>query len=110
MSIHNFEYNFVEYREDGGYSTMIMKLIEPEIRKICKQDDYQVVGLTPDDLAQELRLELWKRIPRYQAETASIKTWAYRVLNDKIRNLKRDSARHKRMVQYFVSPLVEDEQ
>lgn len=82
---------------------MIMQALEPVIRSLCKQDKNQVPGYTHDDLAQELRLHLWRYIPKYNPVAAALNTWGYMVLNRKIKNLKRDSFRIKRRVQYCLN-------
>lgn len=103
MPIHNFEFTYLEYRQDGGYSTKIMQALEPIVKKLCKQDSNQVTGLTHEDLAQELRLHLWQYIPQYDPKMTSLNTWGYMVLNRKISNMKRDSFRLKRRIQYCIN-------
>lgn len=96
MPIHNFSFTYLEYRDDGGYSAKLMQILEEEIMKICRQDKYQVYGLTHEDLAQELRFHIWVKLPLYNPQKSSIKTWAYKVINNRIKNLKRDSNALKR--------------
>lgn len=108
MPISNFSFTLLEYRQDGGYSVKIMQLLEPEIKKICKQDKYQVHGYGPDDLAQELRFHLWNKIPLYDPKKGSIKTWAYKTMNRRVKDLKVASCADKRLIQKLISPLSED--
>jgi RNA polymerase sigma factor (sigma-70 family) len=102
MPIRNFNFTYLEYRQDGGYSDKIMQLLEKEIRSICKQDSYQVRGMSPNDIAQELRLHLWNKIPLYDPRKSSLKTWAYKVFNNKIKDLKRNTFRNKRYIDYLI--------
>ena len=86
---------------------MVMDHLEHDIKYICR--NHGVKGYDQNDLAQELRFELLKRIPNYDCYRAGIRTWANKIMRNKIKNLVRDSNRAKRKIQYYINPLSEND-
>ena len=64
-----------------------MKLIDGYI--VMRSSQFYVPGIEPEDLAQELRIKIWKVIPKFNPEFASFKTWALVVINNYLRDLYR---------------------
>ena len=99
----DFKIDYDEY-----YSMLAMRVFEHDISLICSQDQWQVKGYTPEDLAQEVRLQLWRKLPLYNPTKASLRTWANRVIKNRIRNLMKASGRQKREIQFYLTELKED--
>ena len=58
---------------------------------------YAAQAADREDLAQEIRIQLWRAFPSYDASRAAITTWMYRIaLNVGISHLRQDSARAQR--------------
>jgi RNA polymerase sigma factor (sigma-70 family) len=91
----------IEYPGDD-YTSRFMALMERDIINLSFK--YKIIGYQPWDITQELRFELWKRIPKYNPELSGIRTWAWKVLNNKLKNLNRDTMAQKRVIHYFVIP------
>lgn len=70
---------------EGNYSCQALALLEPDISRMVAQ--FHIRGLTADDLAQELRFQLWRKIEKYHPEKAGIRTWGVRVMRNYITDL-----------------------
>jgi len=88
-----------------NYTLRVLNYLEPYIIYISAQNKYKFQLMDINDLAQELRLETWKRLSRYNPRKSSLRTWINKILKDKIKNLIRDNWRHKRVIQYYLSDL-----
>ena len=93
----------IEWSNNNSYAYRAMELLEPHIISSCFQ--YQFGNYDINDMAQELRLRLWQQLRNYNPQRASLRTWGNIVIKNKIKNIKRDSFRHKRLIQYFLSDL-----
>jgi DNA-directed RNA polymerase specialized sigma24 family protein len=56
-----------------------------------------ISGFDDDDLAQELRIHLWNRLPSYDPTKSGLRTWSKHLLDRKIIDLYRFSQRKKRV-------------
>ena len=63
------------------WSEFAMKLLEGYVHMVAKQ--YYIPGLEYEDLCQELRMQLWRKLHKYNPKKAGIKAWALRVLKNK---------------------------
>jgi len=88
-----------------NYALMVMDYFEPYIMLSCIQYQWRLPGYDLNDLAQELRLALWKSLKRYDFRKTSLRTWGNLVIKRKINNIQRDNFRYKRQVQYYLSEL-----
>jgi RNA polymerase sigma factor (sigma-70 family) len=70
----------------------ILAMQELEKKIVCSACYYHIYGYDAEDLAQELRLHLWKKLHTWKKKS-SIKTWAERVIRNYLYNL------HKSMTQ-----------
>ena len=48
---------------------------------------YWIEGFDADDVAQELRLHLWKKMHCYDPHKGTIQTWGYKVITNRARDL-----------------------
>ena len=80
------------------YSSIAMQIMEYDIT--CYSAKYHIRGYTQEDVAQELRLKLWKALPKYDPSKCGMRTWAIRVMKNHLNNLSRDAKRHKRIILY----------
>ena len=81
-----------------------------EVDKLIKYLSYHswIVGLEPDDIAQEIRKKLWVKKNKFNPKKGSFKNWAYTVIKNLKVNLYRDSQRKKRKVISYVEELKEN--
>jgi DNA-directed RNA polymerase specialized sigma24 family protein len=80
---------------------VILNLLEPDIK--AKSKCWHIKGYDQEDLEQEMRLYLWIRLDIYNPNRSSIRTFADRVMTNRLKNLLRDSLRQKRKVLYLLS-------
>lgn len=66
---------------------------------------YRIQGLDWKDVAQEVRIHLWRKLKHYDVTRSSIKTWATKVIKNKIIDLSR---KKKDLIDYAI-PLEWDE-
>jgi len=71
----------------GAPEEEAMKILEGYI--ISASNRYHVEGFDAEDIAQELRLHLWKKLHLYNPTIGTIETWGYRVISNKVRDLSR---------------------
>jgi len=64
-----------------------MKVLEGYI--IGASNRYHVEGFDAEDVAQELRLHVWKKMHLYNPTIGTIETWGYRVITNRVRDLAR---------------------
>ncbi len=66
---------------------------------------YRIWGLDWEDVAQEIRIHLWRKLKLYDVTRSSVKTWATKVIKNKIIDLSR---KKKDLMDYAI-PLEWDE-
>ena len=69
---------------------------------------YKIKGYDAADIAQELRFQLWKKLPLYDPTRASLRTFCNRVMKNHLKNLNKASRRHKRIIQFYQDELKEE--
>jgi len=63
----------------------------------------QIIGIDPEDVAQEIRLHIWNKLPLYLPK-AKLRTWFYCVARRRIKDLMvSENARYKRELKYILS-------
>jgi len=67
----------------------LLALSELEYMIVCEASDSNIPFYTKEDVAQELRLTLWNNLNKFDPSLASIKTWAKRVIKNKLIDLDR---------------------
>jgi RNA polymerase sigma factor (sigma-70 family) len=85
-----FRASRLRYPVDAGFvdwRVEVLRKLEPDIVGISNQYRDGINGMDADDIAQELRLKLWKVIERFDPSRSSIRTWSVRVLNNARINL-----------------------
>lgn len=72
--------------------------IEPDIRQkaVSYCGNWQIRGLDWEDLAQEFRIQLRKKFPKYEPTKASFRTWANKVMLNRVKDIARASQAKKR--------------
>lgn len=66
---------------------------------VAKSNIYLVSGLEPEDVAQELRIQLWLKRECYRdGKGASPRTFASRIMMNRIKNLWKFASRQKRLI------------
>jgi RNA polymerase sigma factor (sigma-70 family) len=77
------------------YTELAMTVLEHDIDWIASR--YWIPGYELDDLKQELRLELWKKIKMFDhTKEIRLRTWANTVMRNHMRRLLRDANAKKR--------------
>ena len=70
-----------------NFETYLLE-IEPDIMGKAKQ--YSLSGMDWEDVAQELRIQLWQKFSNFNPQKASFRTWANRIMSNKLKDLLRD--------------------
>lgn len=84
----------MDYDEDI-YRELAMSVLEHDIDWIASR--YWIPGYDIDDLKQELRLELWRKIKLFDhTKEIKLRSWANTVMRNHMRRLLRDANRKKR--------------
>ena len=68
--------------------------IEPDI--IGKARSFRIPGMDIKDVAQELRIQLWRKFHLFNPQKASFRTWTIRVIRNKLIDLHRRASTKKR--------------
>lgn len=77
-----------QYRiEVANYAENAMQLIEYDIDWLCRK--FTVKNMDPDDLAQELRLHVWRKLDKYDPRRCSFRVWAKQIMRNRIYDLHR---------------------
>lgn len=87
----------------GSYSERALQALEKEVRlfviKYAPEMNEKLGGMDSDDLAQELRMQIWRKLDRYDPrKTASIKIWAHMVMRNRIIDLAQRATKVNRDV------------
>ena len=69
-----------------------LKQIEPELKMkaFVYWRDWKIKGMDSEDIAQELRIQLMNKFDLFNPEKAGFRTWANKVMMNKIKNIVRD--------------------
>lgn len=70
-----------------------LEKFEPIIKAECHKEE--ILGMTWEDLAQEIRLRLWLKKDKFDKSKSSFKTWANLLMINCLKNLLRDSKTKK---------------
>ncbi|MCX6734506.1 MAG: hypothetical protein NTZ25_01185 [Candidatus Peregrinibacteria bacterium] len=65
---------------------------------VAKAKHFQIPGYDWEDIAQELRIALWRKLPKFLAKKASERTFADRIMRSRIIDLNRTANRQKRFL------------
>ncbi len=71
-----------------------LALCEPSIHYWCRR--YWIPGYDFEDLRQESRLHLWKKLDKFDPEQGTVITWAKPVIINHLRDLLKQENRKKR--------------
>lgn len=75
------------YRKDS-YTERALELLEKDICYFATLHNGQY-GMDFDDIAQEMRIHLWRKLDRYHPGKAGLRTWANRVMRMRLIDLSR---------------------
>lgn len=65
---------YLDNKEDYfDWRIQALNALEPSVMFFCRQE---IKGMDYDDLAQEIRLLLWKDLNKYDNKRSSLRTWA----------------------------------
>lgn len=78
---------------------------ELEYMVVCKANKAYIPHHQADDLAQELRILLWQSLPTYNPHKSSLKTWANRVLENRLKNIYKAECRTQKRKDYLAISL-----
>jgi DNA-directed RNA polymerase specialized sigma24 family protein len=81
---------------DDTFTGLFLEMIEPYIKTFSYQ--YKIPGLYSDDIAQELRFFVWRKIDKYNPMLSSPKTWSVRVMKNRIYDLSNPKKYKKDMI------------
>jgi RNA polymerase sigma factor (sigma-70 family) len=76
-----------------NYSHQFLNKIEPQIVQMAK--NYLIPGQATEDIAQELRLHIWSKLPLYDPKKGKVKNWAYVVCRNKLADMQTKSHSQK---------------
>jgi RNA polymerase sigma factor (sigma-70 family) len=76
---------------DKAFKTEAILQLDEDICYLSEH--WNIPGMEADDIAQELRLFLWKKLDGYDPARSSIRTYADRIMKNKLRNMYRDAGR-----------------
>lgn len=93
------EYSLVDWR------ILAMQELEPKI--VYTACDCKIPKYTSEDLAQELRLEIWRNLPKFDNSRSSLKTWARMVMLSHLNHLDIKITKTKKRKDYLAEPLHE---
>ena len=71
----------------ANYTLMFLEYIEPDVKLYAR--NYHIKGMDFDDVAQELRYHLWKKMHKYNPYRGSPRTWSWRVMRNKLTDMSR---------------------
>jgi DNA-directed RNA polymerase specialized sigma24 family protein len=63
----------------------------------------KIYGLEPDDIAQELRVLLWNKLPTWQGRS-NVRTWANKVMKNKIKDIRKFVTKTQKRKDYLSEP------
>lgn len=90
-------------------SNIGLRLLKSAERNIViKSYLYKIEGMSPDDIAQELRIEIWRKRNKYDPKKGSMSTFTNLLIRGRLKDLRKHSKRKKE--EYFfndVTPLTE---
>lgn len=66
---------------------------------------HKIHGYTCDDLAQELRLHIWKNLHKYNPYKSNLKTWANNVMRNKLIDLDRGQTKTQKRRDFMCESL-----
>jgi len=64
-----------------------IRQLEPDIKLYAYR--FHIKGMEPDDVAQEMRLQLWRKLEKYDPMKSGLRTWAQRVMRNRCTDLHR---------------------
>jgi len=69
-----------------------LKEIDPDLKKKAYvfMEEWDIKGMDWEDLAQELRIHLMNKYDSFNPEKSSFRTWANRIMLNKIKNIARE--------------------
>ena len=70
-----------------NYSIYFIKLIDPKVKLFSRK--YIIKGIDKEDVAQELRLQLWRKINQYDPARGAFNTWSYWVMRNRLIDMTR---------------------
>lgn len=80
---------------------MSINFINHEKDIVAKAKRCWVPGMDWEDVAQELRIQVWLKRDKFQPERASERTFVNRLLDNRIKDLQRTASRRKRRIDNF---------
>ena len=80
------------FEEINDWREWAIKQLEPDILMFSRR--YKVKGMSPDDIAQELRIRFWHKLFLFDPEKGNLRTWGWVVIRNCIINLY-DSIKNK---------------
>lgn len=87
----------------------VFAMQELENKVVCEASSYKIFGYTSEDLAQELRLTLWKGLNTFDSEkNVKLKTWANIVIKRRLYELNRFQTCTKKRKDYLFGELFEE--
>jgi RNA polymerase sigma factor (sigma-70 family) len=90
---------------DGSFEESAMMIAEYDIFQLALR--YKIPNYDPEDIAQELRWELWKALPNYDPKKAGLRTFVNLVCRRRLYKLIRGAQTHKRVIHYNTCPMDE---
>jgi len=76
------------------YADAAMQLIEYDLVTKCAK--HYIRGFDSEDLAQELRMHLWRKLDKYDPSKASFRTWANMVMRNRLKDIHRRTVMPRR--------------
>lgn len=67
------------------WSEFALKVLEGDVQFLARR--YHIKGYEFEDLCQELRMHLWRKISKYDPRISGIRTWANAVMRNRLKDL-----------------------
>lgn len=91
------------------YAIRALEVFERDIGMFASR--YNVPGMDFDDVAQDLRIQLWRKLDKYDPTKAGLRKWSWMVMGSRVKDLLRmANKKNKDMLNTNVLPFIEEEE
>ena len=86
----------LNYGKGQSIGIKLLKVAEKNI--VLKSYKYKIAGMTPDDIAQELRKKIWEKRNQYNPKKGRMTTFTNYIIRNCLKDLNRASRRNKQIL------------
>lgn len=81
----------IKYRHNGDWRTFALEHLEKDILYCARR--YRIIGMDIEDIVQELRYHLLRKLDRFDRTKSRLRTWAMRVMRNRLIDIHQSSER-----------------